>query len=179
MIIARFNPITRGSAGEFATAVFPHRADLHHRNAVAQKLGECKLLRLKYCVGRRDAEGDAQSMPLRSRQGQVPYRIQIQSACLLLHIAPVTANVEHIDKWQTGHLLNMIFQRLPPFAHGYRRPTFLPCIADKAKARIAQRLFRRSRKRDYLPTLILVDIEWALIQTFLGWKKRTKVISLP
>ena len=129
MIVARLSPDVRLPPGACSAG---HACQLHHRDAVAQKLWQCKLFRLKDRVGRLDAEGDALAMPLRRRQRQLPYRVQIQPPRLLLHIAPVAANVEHIDKGQARHLLHVVFQCLPAFAHGDGRATFLPRITDQA-----------------------------------------------
>src|SRR5258708_7739281 len=62
MIVTRFDPRTSGSAGEFAAAVSTHWANLHQRNAGAQKPWQRKLLGLKHGVRRLNAEGDSQPM---------------------------------------------------------------------------------------------------------------------
>src|ERR1700733_3668773 len=118
--------------------MFTHGANLHEGNTGMQKLWQRKLLWLEHRVRRLDSESNTKPMPLCGSQRQLPNGIQIQSPSLLLHIAPIAANVEHIHKRKTCDLLNVIFQCLSPFAYGNRGPALLPRIPNQPEARITQ-----------------------------------------
>ena len=112
-------------------------------------------------------------------ESQIPYGIEIEPAGLLLHVAPVATDIKHIDKRKTGHLLHMIFQRLAAFAHGDGRSALLPRITKQPKPRVAKRLLRWRRIQNGLPTFILVDVEWTLVQAIFGCEVRGEIITLP
>jgi hypothetical protein len=71
----------------------------------------------------------------------------------------------NIHEKQARYFLHVLFERFPTSPRRQRRPALFPAVTDQSKPRITQRPFGWRRKQHCLPTLVLVDIKWALIQT--------------
>ena len=181
MIVARLHPVAILLAGDrrIGVAKLAHRPNRNHWNARTQKLRQRQLLRLKRRIGTLHAKRDPKAVAFRSIESQTPHRIEVESAGPLLHVAPVAANIEHIDKRKAGHLLHVVFQGLAAFSHGDGRTFFLPGITKQPKPRVAERLLRGRGIQNSLPAFVLIDIERTLLQAILGCKSTTEAIALP
>src|ERR1700679_4026153 len=59
----------------------------------------------------------------------------------------------------------MLFERFAASSRRQRWPVLLPTVTDQTQPRIPHGPFGGRRRQHSLPALILIDIEWALIQT--------------
>jgi hypothetical protein len=115
----------------------------------------------------------------RGIESKIPNRIKVESTWARLNIAPITTDVEDVDEWQTRHFFYVLLQGFSPGTGRERWTVFLPGVADQPEARVSKRLLRGRCEQHGLPSLVLIDIERALIQALAhGWA-RSKLRALP
>ena len=122
----------------------------------------------------------AQSMLLSRQRASVP---QIGSRSsrpgAFLNISPITPYIKDVDKRKAGHFFDVLFQGFAARTRRQRWTAFLPGVAHQSQPRISQRLFGRRGEQDGLPALILIDIEWTLVEPLPHRWAGTEIETLP
>ena len=95
-----------------------------------------------------------------------------------LYVSPVAPDVQDVDERQGSHSFHVFFQRLVTTLHSQSRTVFLPRVADQACAKISDVIARGLSGKNRVPTFILSDAEWTLIET-VGYGGAAEVIAFP
>ena len=134
-------------------------AQLDHRNLVAQKLRQRRIRNIWI------AEHHAKANPLpifpRQLKRQLPVLAEIESACPLLHILPVHAQIKLRAQRQLHQILNRLRQCLAVFAS---RSNFVADVGDQPHPIVRHHLARRSQRHHHVPAGIIVGGERPLIE---------------
>src|ERR1044072_6509126 len=96
-----------------------------------------------------------------------------------LHVAPIAANVKHVDKGQRCHLLYVLLDRLSADACGERWATFCPRVTPQTEPVILDGFGRLRGYENRVPARVLFDPEWSLVQTIGDLRPGSKIIILP
>ena len=171
MVVARFAELER--------AVLRNAADGDNGHLGLDEIGQGQVLRLADGVGNHDAEGDALFVAPRRVEGQAPDGRQIEAPEPPLHVAPVAADVEHVDERQAGHALDVLLERLASGARGERRTGLFPGVAYQAEAIVGHGALGGAGGGDGEPAVVLLDGERPLVQSVAHARARTEVISRP
>src|ERR1051325_7219317 len=170
MIVARLDEVSLSAIG---------LADLHERNLFLEEVGQRKALRLAFCVRHLNAKCYAEVVTFSGVECQREHRMELKFARRRLDVAPVTTNVKQIDKWQRGQLLNVLLECLSAGAGGERWSTFFPRVTHQTEAVVFYRSGRLRGDEDRVPTGILLDAKWTLVQAIGYLRSRSEVIALP
>ena len=73
---------------------------------------------------------DAKTVAFRGIERQRPDRVEIQAAGARLHIAPVAADVKHVNEAKRGELFDLISQLALAGADRERGTVLFPRVAD-------------------------------------------------
>ena len=171
MVVARLAELERPVLSDFA--------DFDDRHLGLHEVGHRQVLRLAHRVGKHDAERHPLAVPPRRVESELPDRMEIEPPWPRLHVAPVAADVEHLGEGKTGHLLDVLFERLAPGARGLGGTGLLPRVSDQSRAEIRDRPFGRGRGRDREPAVVLFNSERTLVEPVHRNRPRAKIVSRP
>src|SRR5436309_3210550 len=80
----------------------------HEWNAVQKEVRQGDFLRLERVVRQLDAKRYPQALGFCRIECQLPDWVEIESSRPRLHVAPVAADIEHIDEGEARHLFDVL-----------------------------------------------------------------------
>src|SRR6266508_4706062 len=100
-----------------------------------------------------------------SIESQLEDGMKFESSGPCLHVSPIAPDIENINERQAGESFHVLLERFQAISCSKRGPTFLPCIANQTETIILYRLVGLRGYQHGIPTFVLLDAEWALVQT--------------